>query len=474
MLAWLLVLALLAGCSGGTSDGGEIGGGGGLPGGSGGGDPPPDPDPDPDPDPGPTPVPSVEAMIEWSAAAGPVAGYHVFVSRDGGAYALEGDATEARTIVMGMAGEVIRVQVAAYDAFGNSGPPSQPSEPFVFSGTTTAASAAAPSEGEEESLPAAVADAGSAGGSGATGGSSSGSGDLADAGEAADSGSESSEPALTGARADFDGDGAADLVWQSLDGSLLRVTSADLSRARLHSLPAGAWRLAALGDFDADGVSDLLFAAPGELALARGTALRAGPGELVLEPWAHLPAAAELVASGDFDADGGADALVQDAGALSLWLAGGDVLPLPALPDGARVAGAGDADGNGHDDLLLSADAGLTLWQLVAGVFGGSSAVEPAAGERVGFADFDGDGADELALRGADSLTFQRALAPFETWQESAPAGASLVGCADYDGDGARDRLWQDAESLRMVGAAGEQVVALDPASPWRLFSHCD
>ena len=38
-------------------------------------------------------------------------------------------------------------------------------------------------------------------------------------------------------------------------------------------------RLVAVADFDGDGASDLLFASPGLLSLARGSALAAGPGE---------------------------------------------------------------------------------------------------------------------------------------------------------------------------------------------------
>ena len=55
----------------------------------------------------------------------------------------------------------------------------------------------------------------------------------------------------------------------------------------------------------------------------------------------------------------------------------------------------------------------------------------------------------------------------------SITCGGALSGCADFDGDGANDRLWLESDALRVVTASGEQVVALDPASPWRLLKSC-
>jgi hypothetical protein len=287
--------------------------------------------------------------------------------------------------------------------------------------------------------------------------------------------SEGAEAAGSRPRADFNGDGAADLVWESADASLVRVSSADLSSARLYTLPAGGWQIVAIADFDADGLSDLLFAAAGELALARGVAFPAGPGELTLETWARPGDGSEVVASGDFDADGAADAVIVDAAGASLWLAGDEVLALPALGS-ASLAGAGDGDGDGSDDLIVSGAQGFSLWRVVAGEVASETALPtPEGAALLGVADFDGDGVDELALRSApDAMTLQRARSPFGTWLESAPSGASLAGCGDYDRDGIPDRLWESADSLRIAGSAGsEQVVALDSEAPWRLVHDC-
>lgn len=467
-LALMLALALLAGCSAGGSDGGESigsgsgGGGGGGSGGSGGsGNPPPDPDPDPVP----TPIPSLEAMLGWGDASGPVAGYSVMISRNDGTFQLERETPVAQVLVSGAKGDVVRIRVAAFDATGNSGPLSKPSHPIVFTGPPAGTDPAS-SGGNDDPVPDPPTDPG-------TGGGVADSGDPGSDPQTDPSGDP--EPSGPRPRADFDGDGAADLVWQSADASGVRISSADLSSARLYTLPAPGAYLVAIADFDADGLSDLLFAAAGELALARGSALPAGPGELTLETWARPGEGSAVVASGDFDADGSADALVADGTGASLWLAAGDVLAVPDL-GGATLVGVGDGDGDGSDDLIVSDAQGFSLWRVVAGEVVSATALPVAAGsELLGVADFDGEGADELALRTAsEAMTLQRALAPFASWLEAAPSGTRLAGCGDYDRDGVSDRLWAAADSLRIVGSRGaEQVVALDPASPWRLVHDC-
>jgi hypothetical protein len=469
-LALVLLLGLGVACSGGGSDGGEsLGGGGGGSGGSGGsGNPPPDPDPDPDPV--PTPVPSLEATLGWQAASGPVAGYSVMVSRNGGRFQLERQTPVAQVLVNGAVGDVVKIRVAAYDGLGNAGPASEPSYPIVFTGQP------APTE------PASNGDSGSAEQPGDDPGSVAGGGDAGtdptpdpstdptptDPGE---------DPAPNGPRrhADFDGDGAADLVWETADGSAVRISRADLSSARLYTLPVAGARVAAIADFDADGLTDLLFSAAGELALARGSEFPDGPGELALETWATPEAGFSVLASGDFDADGSADAVVLESAGASLWLAAGNVLALPTLGS-ATLAGAGDGDGDGSDDLIVGEAQSFALWRVVGGEVSSVTALPtPENATLLGVADLDGDGAAELALRGAaDAMTVLRAQAPFGSWLEPAPAGSTLVGCGDYDADGVADRVFAGADSLQVFTSSdAAQVVPLDAASPWRIVPDC-
>ena len=458
-----IALAFAVACGGSGS--GTGGGDGGVT--SGGSNTPP-----PTSTPDPTPVRSLSATLSWSPASGPVAGYHVLVSRNDGPFMEEAQTNSASVDLMGAPNDVVRVQVAAFDIAGNMGPLSFPSEPFVFVGNPTPP----PSDGGT-TTPASGGSGGGGGtvvgGSGGSGSSGSGSSDPGSTSDPSDPGT--SDPHTPSARADLDGDGAADLVWLSDDGMLVRVTSADLSSARLYSLPSAGWQLVAVADFDGDGASDLLFFTPGQLAIAAGSALRAGPGELALAPWAALPDGATFAASGDFDGDGKADVAVLEPSGVSLWLAEGSVLPLSLVPSTPSSAAAGDADGDGHAELVWISSDGASLWHIGSGGLVDAAPVTlPDGATFAAFADLDGDGAAELALRTApDALTRLQAVAPFASAVESAPSGASLAGCGDYDGDGTRDRLWSDSAGLRIVTASGEQSVAQDAIGPWHLFSDC-
>jgi uncharacterized membrane protein len=74
------------------------------------------------------------ANLAWSPASGAVAGYGIFVSRNGGAYSATPDATSATpgTTVSGVYGDTLLVKVAAYDASGVYGPFSPVSDPIHF------------------------------------------------------------------------------------------------------------------------------------------------------------------------------------------------------------------------------------------------------------------------------------------------------------------------------------------------------
>ena len=458
-----IALAFAVAC-GGSGSGTGGGGGGVSPGGS--NTPPPTNTPDP------TPVRSLSATLSWDAASGPVAGYHVLVSRNDSGFTQEAQTNSASVQLMGAPGEVVRVRVAAFDVAGNMGPLSSPSEPFVFVGDPTPP----PSDGGgATSTGGGTGSGGGTGvaGSGGSGSSGGGSTDPAPGSDPSNTGTH--DPHGVSLRGDLDGDGADDLVWLSDDGTLVRVTSADLATARLYSLPSGGWQLEAVGDFDGDGAPDLLFFAPGQLAIAPGSALRAGPGALTLVPWATLPDGATFAASGDFDGDGKADVAVVDPSGVSLWLAADSVLPLSVAPPAQASAAAGDADGDGHADLVWISADGASLWRIGGGGLIDTTSVTLPEGASFGaFADLDGDGAAELALRTApDALTRLQAVAPFASAVEPAPSGATLAGCGDYDGDGTRDRLWSDATGLRIATASGEQTIAQDAIGPWHLFADC-
>lgn len=66
----------------------------------------------------------------WTPAEGEFEGYHVYVSRNGGEYQLEGTTTEERFSVIGHNGEIVRVKVAAFLG-AEEGEMSEESEPVI-------------------------------------------------------------------------------------------------------------------------------------------------------------------------------------------------------------------------------------------------------------------------------------------------------------------------------------------------------
>ena len=73
---------------------------------------------------------SDEARFEWTPASGPVEGYAVYLSRNGGPMSLLmlTAADETWAVVPGVPGDELRLQVAAFSAKQPFGPPSDPSE----------------------------------------------------------------------------------------------------------------------------------------------------------------------------------------------------------------------------------------------------------------------------------------------------------------------------------------------------------
>ena len=135
---------------------------------------------------------------------------------------------------------------------------------------------------------------------------------------------------------DFNGDGMSDMLWRNASGEIAEwqmngsviAGSGDLNAGGGAVFLAGAWSVAGIGDFNGDGKADIIWRnASGEVAewQMNGSTI-IGSGDLNVGGVAVAPAANWSVAGvGDFNADGNADLLWRDSssGALVEWLMNG-------------------------------------------------------------------------------------------------------------------------------------------------------
>lgn len=176
---------------------------------------------------------------------------------------------------------------------------------------------------------------------------------------------------------DFDGNGRADILWRHVDGQLAIWPDGDAQAAvfpsyQNHGPPAPDtldWEVKGVGDFDGNGLADILWQENGGQV---GIWFMAG-GAMVGETYpGSLPStSATIQAIGDFDGNVRSDILWRRAsGQLMIWFggeAGNDLLSYQNTPgpgDAAwKVESVGDFDSDGRDDLLWRhTDGTLAVW----------------------------------------------------------------------------------------------------------------
>ena len=266
---------------------------------------------------------------------------------------------------------------------------------------------------------------------------------------------------------DFSGDGKADVLWRNTAGSLIEwlmngsviTQSSFVTAGGTPVNPDPSWSFLGAGDFNGDGMSDMLWRnASGEIAewQVNGTVI-GGSGDLNAGGGAVFLGTAWSVAGiGDFNGDGKADIIWRNAsGEVAEWqMNGSTIIGSSDLNSGGvavaptanwSVAGVGDFNADGNADLLWrdNSSGALVEWLMNGSSIIGSGSVtlsgtpvNPDPGWHVvEIGDFNGDARADILWRhdnGAIAEWFMK--------------GTAIVGTATPSSGGAvvsPDASWQ-------------------------------
>ena len=178
---------------------------------------------------------------------------------------------------------------------------------------------------------------------------------------------------------DFNGDGRDDILWWNYQNSVTTWTgTASGGFTQNLSSPvttsSSDWSIAGVGDFDGDGLDDILWRNVATGALTNWLSYTAdwqgadtdGFAVNDANAFSQVPLDWSVAGVGDFNGDGRDDILWRNStGALSNWLGtanGGFVIndanAYAQIPLYWQVVGIGDYNGDGRDDILWRSDDG--------------------------------------------------------------------------------------------------------------------
>ncbi len=183
--------------------------------------------------------------------------------------------------------------------------------------------------------------------------------------------------AITAIPNDFDGDGKPDLLLQD-GGAFLGVWHMNGNENLINAgylTPNNSgdinWRLASTGDFNEDGITDLVFQHTDSTV-----AIWYMDGETLVSPTLTDPSSPgegwKVSAAADFNGDGKSDLLFQNTnGDLAVWYMDGVSLTSPTFVnpvnagDGFKVVAAVDVNSDGNTDIVFQhTDGTLAAWKL--------------------------------------------------------------------------------------------------------------
>jgi hypothetical protein len=246
---------------------------------------------------------------------------------------------------------------------------------------------------------------------------------------------------------DFNGDNKADLATANAANSTVSVllgngdgtfeTNVDYPIAN-QPTPLNGGSIAT-ADFNGDGAPDLVVVGGGDVCLLLNT------GGGTFQPAVDLGIAAQWLVSSDFNSDGKADLAIATGAQVAILLGNGDgtfKAPMNVNEPGGALA-TGDFNGDGKADLVVFHDGISVLFGNGDGTF--QPAVNyPTPGQTYAgsVGDFNGDGKTDIAALGSTGLSvfFNNGDGTFQAVMNyGAGGGPSALAVTDLDGDGKLD-----------------------------------
>jgi peptidyl-Asp metalloendopeptidase len=249
---------------------------------------------------------------------------------------------------------------------------------------------------------------------------------------------------------DFDADGVFDLLWRNnTTGANVIWKSGGTVSQTLPTTVNPNLRIVGVGDLNKDGRSDIVWRniSTGQNVVwySANSATTRGLSTVASQDW-------QIVWVGDFDGDGASDLLWRNfaTGANTLWKSGGSVSQaVTALGLDWKVVAAGDFNGDGKDDIVwrnfstgqnviwLSANSATTM---------ALATVLSQEWKVIGAGDFNGDGTADLFWRntttGANVIWRSGSIS--QTVSSVTDQNWQIAGIGDFNGDGRADLTWRN------------------------------
>lgn len=273
----------------------------------------------------------------------------------------------------------------------------------------------------------------------------------------------------------FSGDGQSDVLWRNANGDVTlwnSSTSGAYSNQDLGVI-GNDWQVVGVGDFNgatADGV--LWRNVNGDLTTWNSASNSPESFSANGGTTYHVGLDWRVAAVGDFNGDGRSDILWSNVGGLvDIWNANSSASPTSftfqpaiALTSDWRVAGVGDFSGSGTDGILWRNASGvLTTWNSTAAApesFSGNGGATCNVGldwQVAGVGDFNGDGRADILWRnnGSIDLWYANSGSGPVAFTPQSPIALSSVwaiqNVGDYNGDGFADILLRNTASGDVV-----------------------